>query len=85
MRFRVKLVETHEPSQWQADNNGHKINPSTKEALTVTDSTTGEIKKIYSAHNVVLATANPKHMLIAHDKVTIATTAKVKEGEMSMM
>lgn len=83
MRFRVKLVETHEPTQWQADNNGHKINPSTKEDLTVTDAATGEIKKIYSAHNVVLSTANPKHMLIAHDKVTV--TAEAKVGEMSMM
>jgi len=85
MRFRIKLVETHEPSQWQADNNGHKINPSTKEALTVTDPATGEIKKIYSAHNVVLSTANPKHMLIAHDRVTVNAEASVKKAEVSMM
>ena len=49
----------------------------------MTDSTTGEIKKIYSAHNVVLSTANPKHMLVAHDKVTV--TAQAKVGEMTMV
>ena len=37
------------------------------------------------AHNVVLSTANPKHMLVAHDKVTVTAQAKVKEGEMTMV
>tara|TARA_R100001463_G_scaffold100807_1_gene155274 strand:+ start:739 stop:1404 length:666 start_codon:yes stop_codon:yes gene_type:complete len=85
MRYRVKLVETHEPTQWQLDNSAHKINPSTKEELTVTDPATGEVKKIYSGHKMVFATANPKHMLIAHDRVAVTSESNVVQEEMSMI
>lgn len=85
MRYRIKLVETHEPTQWQLDNSAHKINPSTKEELTVTDPATGEVKRIYSGHKMVLTTGNPSHALIAHDKVAVTSTANVVNEAMSMI
>tara|TARA_R110000822_G_scaffold78049_9_gene187081 strand:- start:315 stop:1013 length:699 start_codon:yes stop_codon:yes gene_type:complete len=80
MRYRVKLVETHVPNEWQLENDKHKINPSTGETLTkaVADEETGEIvaHKIYDAHRMVFTNNSVKHNLIQHDRVNVAATSK---------
>ena len=64
MRWRVKIVEDTNPTEWQAANNAGKINPSTGEVLSK------DGKAIYTHNRVVYSHSPAKHTLVEHDRVT---------------